>query len=110
MGSKGVSSLRNADVTVYVRQNCCLCDDALAVVEPLARRFGACLRLVDIDTDPALQEAYQDKIPVVTVDGQPIAYGAVSALRLRRALEGEGPSSRYLRFLKRWPGSKRRRS
>jgi hypothetical protein len=57
-------------VTFYTRRRCCLCDDALAVVQAVQRRAPFSLSIVDIDKDPTLVEAYGHKVPVVMVDGR----------------------------------------
>ena len=58
------------EVVFYTRARCCLCDEALAVIERAGRRVSFELSSVDIDGDPALVAAYGDKVPVVTVDGR----------------------------------------
>ena len=56
-------------VTVYGREGCHLCEDALAVVRRVAADLAAEVRTVDIEADPALLRAYMERIPVVAVDG-----------------------------------------
>ena len=52
-------------VTLYSRENCELCDAAQADLEALQQEIPHKLILVDIDEDPALKEAYGEKVPVV---------------------------------------------
>ncbi|KAA3647262.1 MAG: DUF2085 domain-containing protein [Chloroflexi bacterium] len=52
-------------VTLYSRQNCELCDEAQADLEALQKEIPHKLVLVDVDKDPALKEAYGEKVPVV---------------------------------------------
>jgi glutaredoxin len=62
-----VSDLR---VVVYGAPDCCLCDDAKAVLRPAAARLGFDLVEVDITGDPRLEAAYRQEIPVVEIDGR----------------------------------------
>ena len=58
------------DVVVYSRKGCHLCD---VVKETLAGAQGKASfqwREVDIDTDPDLQQRYNDEVPVVYIDGR----------------------------------------
>src|SRR4051794_28524208 len=45
-------------VTVYTRQQCCCCHQAIALVERYRRRHKFTLNEVDIDADPALRARY----------------------------------------------------
>lgn len=56
-------------VTLYGREDCCLCAEAREILERVRRRRGFELRERDIDHDEALQRAYLERIPVVTIDG-----------------------------------------
>ena len=59
-------------MTVYVRQGCHLCDEAVAVVERVAAGRARVER-VDIDDDPVLHDRYTIRVPVVAVDGVEVA-------------------------------------
>lgn len=54
-------------VTLYMRQECHLCEQAKADLESLQELYPHRLVEVDIDSDPALQRAYLVEIPVVEV-------------------------------------------
>jgi glutaredoxin len=56
-------------VTLYTRQNCCLCDDAKAVLAEARTRTAFEYREVDIDSDAELRRLYNDDIPVIAIDG-----------------------------------------
>jgi glutaredoxin len=58
------------DIVVYSRQDCCLCDDALAQIEAARSSVPFSLRVVDVDDDPALAEKYGHEVPVVEIDGR----------------------------------------
>ena len=76
-------------VTVYSREQCHLCDEALDTV---CRVAGAVARpvdveKVDVDDDPTLREEYGERVPYVLVDGRPAFKFRVDAADLRDRLE-----------------------
>jgi glutaredoxin len=70
------------DVILYTRRGCHLCDDA----HSLLLRHGISPRLVDIDADQALQQRYNECVPVVTIDGKVRFRGPVNEVLLKRLL------------------------
>lgn len=58
------------EVTVYSRQGCHLCDVVKDQLTRLAARADFTLRVVDIDSDPELQQRFNDEVPVVFLDGR----------------------------------------
>jgi hypothetical protein len=58
-------------VVIYTREGCCLCDDALAVLERVRTRHPGAFTIeaVDIESDDALLRRYLERIPVIEVDG-----------------------------------------
>jgi glutaredoxin len=58
-----------ADVVIYGRPECCLCDDALEVLQRVRARLPFVLREQNIEQDEALLRRYLERIPVVTIDG-----------------------------------------
>jgi uncharacterized membrane protein len=54
-------------VTLYMREDCHLCEQAKVDLESLQEKYPHQLVEVDIDSDPALQRAYLVEIPVVEV-------------------------------------------
>jgi glutaredoxin len=56
-------------IDIYSRPGCYLCDEAKAVIERVQRRFAFALRVIDIESDPALEKEYGEQIPVVFVNG-----------------------------------------
>lgn len=73
-------------VTLYTRQGCHLCDDAKRALEAVLPEFGARLRVVDIDGDPALRAQYDYEVPVICLGERKIAKHRVDPARLRRVL------------------------
>jgi len=71
-----------AQVVLYTRNGCCLCDDALALLQ----RHGLEPELVDIDQFPSLREKFTNCVPVVEVDGKVRFRGRVNEVLLKRIL------------------------
>jgi glutaredoxin len=66
--------LMPAEVVLYTRPGCHLCDearDALAALRGAGARFE--LREVDIEGDERLLAAYMERIPVVEVAGEVVS-------------------------------------
>ena len=57
------------DVVLYGRPDCCLCDEARAVLEKVRAERPFRMSELDIESDDALMRAYLERIPVVTIDG-----------------------------------------
>ncbi len=55
------------NVTLYEKPDCKLCDEVRELLKSLQAKFPHRLAEVNIDTDPMLQKAYFDQIPVVEV-------------------------------------------
>jgi glutaredoxin len=75
-------------VTVYTRENCHLCEEAIGTIERVADEAGVdvALDLVDVDTDEQLRETYGERVPYVLIDGRPAFKFRVDEARLRRKL------------------------
>ena len=54
-------------VTLFSRQECTLCDRAIADLEALREEIPHELIVVDVDKDPALKAAYGERVPVIEV-------------------------------------------
>lgn len=54
-------------VTLYSKENCSLCDEAVADLRALQKEIPHELAVVDIEADPALQAAYGERVPVIQV-------------------------------------------
>ena len=76
-------------VVFYTRERCCLCDEALLVVERVRSTLPFQLGIVDVDSQPSLVALYGDKVPVVTVDGRLHAKFRVDAEAFSRRLRKE---------------------
>lgn len=63
-----------ADLTLYGRGYCHLCEDMKIALEPLRRDFSFVLHEVDVDTDPATEARFGELVPVLMV-GAPATPG-----------------------------------
>jgi glutaredoxin len=71
-------------VTLYKKPDCCLCDEALEVIERVRRHHDFALEKVDISADPTLLRQHGERIPVVLVDGEEVFVYRVDEHALRR--------------------------
>lgn len=76
-----------AEVTVYSKPDCHLCAEAMAELRGLQEELGFALEERDISTDEALERAYFERIPVVTLDGEVLFEYFVQEALLRERLE-----------------------
>ena len=60
-------------VTIYTREGCSICPDAIETIERIAEEedLELDLSVVDVDDDPELRETYGDRVPYVLLDGRP---------------------------------------
>jgi len=75
-------------VTVYTREHCHLCEEAIETIRRVAESVETRveIELVDIDEDESLREEYGDRVPYVTIDGQPAFKFRVDERTLRSKL------------------------
>ena len=74
-----------AEVILYTRSGCHLCDDAKSTLFA----HGLNPTEVDIDSDPSLREKYTNCVPVVMIDGRERFRGRVDEVLLRRLLRAD---------------------
>ncbi|MEI7694471.1 MAG: glutaredoxin family protein [Chlorobium sp.] len=73
-------------VTVFGKKECCLCDQAIELLEKVQLSCPFELEKIDISAHPALQAEFGLKIPVIVVDGVPAFKYRVNENRLRALL------------------------
>ena len=56
-------------LTLLTRAYCHLCDDMRAALAPLARSANATIVEIDVDTDPALEARFGERVPVLLAGG-----------------------------------------
>lgn len=72
-------------LVLYSKPGCHLCDEMKHLIDRVATRIDLELEVVDISTDPALQDRYGLEIPVLLIDGRKAAKYRVT----ERELEGK---------------------
>lgn len=80
-------------VTLYTRQGCHLCDDALAMLQQFQKTYPHSLSLIDIDSAPELIALYGDKVPVIAVGSRPRLWGRINKVLLERLLHAQTRAS-----------------
>lgn len=75
-------------VTVYSREHCHLCEEAVEVLEAAAAAVDVPVAIaeVDVDDDPDLREQYGDRVPYVLVEDRPAFKFRVDPEEARRRL------------------------
>ena len=73
-------------VTLYVTDDCRLCEAAERLLRRLAPEMGFRLELVDISSDAALYERYCLAVPVLALDGEAVLSAPLDEARVREEL------------------------
>ncbi|MGH2610267.1 MAG: glutaredoxin family protein [Tepidiformaceae bacterium] len=73
-------------VTLYGRDGCHLCEEALGLLQKLAPGMGFEITQVDIELDDALLERYVFAIPVIAIDEWEVARAPIREDALEEAL------------------------
>ena len=81
-------------VTLYGRDGCHLCDEALAVLRRLERSLGFGVEVVDIEGDEELLGRYVFAIPVIAVGEREVARAPITAATLEDGLRAALAESR----------------
>jgi glutaredoxin len=79
-----------AELQLYTRKDCCLCEEMKRVLGEVAVRIPFALDAIDIDTSPALQDEYGNEVPVLFVNGRKAFKYRVTAKELEKRLKKEG--------------------
>ena len=74
-------------IDVYSRPGCHLCDEAKDVIDRVHNRFAFDMNVVNIETDPALEAAYGEEIPVVFINGNKAFKYKVDEAELERKIK-----------------------
>lgn len=70
------------DVVLYTRRGCHLCE----AVEDLLPHHAPEARVIEVGDDGELEREYGQRVPVVVVDGRPVAEGRIDEAALIVAL------------------------
>ena len=75
-----------AELTLYSRPGCHLCDDMKAIVAPVARELGCALHEIDISGRPELESRFGQEIPVLFIGARKAFKYRLTESELRRRL------------------------
>ena len=77
-------------LTLLTRAYCHLCDDMRAALAPIARSANATIVEIDVDTDPALEARFGERVPVLLAggveDGRELCHYTLDRARVSAAL------------------------
>lgn len=73
-------------LTLYLRHGCHLCEAMLAQLQPWQTELGFELETVDIDDDPALEDAYGELVPVLKLGESEICHYFLEVSKLQQYL------------------------
>ncbi|WP_321794415.1 glutaredoxin family protein [Caballeronia sp. J97] len=86
-----MNSASGAPFILYGRAWCHLCEDMRADLEPIAARHGMAIEWIDIDQDPLLEARYDERVPVLTLDGVELCQYRLDAPAVYAALGARQP-------------------
>ena len=59
-----------AQLVIYTRNDCCLCDEMKNVIRQVAAHTPLALEEIDVDGAPETQEKYGGEVPVLFINGR----------------------------------------
>ena len=59
-----------AELVIYTRNDCCLCDEMKDVIREVAAHTPLALEEIDVDGSPETQEKYGSEVPVLFINGR----------------------------------------
>jgi hypothetical protein len=82
----GAGAAAPLSLKLYGRSYCHLCDEMLAALAPLRSEFGFAVEVIDIDSDPALQQRFDTLVPVLMHAGTELCRYRLDAAKVRAYL------------------------
>ena len=76
-------------VEIYSKRGCCLCEEMKEVLLRVQQDIPFSIQEIDIESALALYEAYKERIPLVTINGQPAFKSHMTDVDFRRRLSRE---------------------
>jgi glutaredoxin len=86
-----MTSKPGASFVLYGRAWCHLCEEMRAELAPIAARHGLAIEWIDIDEDPQLEARYNERVPVLTLDGVELCQYRLDARAVHAALGAREP-------------------
>jgi glutaredoxin len=90
----------NRKLTLYSREDCCLCDDMKSVIADVGLKIPIEVEVIDVDRSDEVREKFGDEVPVLFVDGKKAFKYRVTARQLAKRLKGENRPLSWLRLSK----------
>ena len=81
-----------AQLQLYTRRDCCLCEEMKSILCRVADRVSFALEEIDVDTSPVLKEKYGNEVPVLFINGRKAFKYRLTAGELEKRLRREGIS------------------
>lgn len=75
-----------AQLTLYSRVDCHLCEDMLDTLQAFSKDLEFSVDVVDIDQEPSLRLRYDTRVPVLAVGEQEICHYFLDKVALCKAL------------------------
>jgi len=75
-----------AQLLLYSRKDCCLCDEMKNVIHRVAARVPLALDEIDVDSSPELAQQYGNDVPLLFVNGRKAFKYRVTEKELKRRL------------------------
>ncbi len=76
--------MSRAELTLYFRYGCSLCEEMQRALGPLQRELGFRLAAVDIESDPALEGRYGEWVPVLAAGEEELCHYFLDPQTVRR--------------------------
>ncbi|WP_118791855.1 MULTISPECIES: glutaredoxin family protein [Neisseria] len=74
-------------LTLMFREYCSLCHKMRDELRPFQDEYGFGLDVFDVDDDPALEEKYNELVPVLLAGDEEICHWFLNEARLKQFLE-----------------------
>ena len=71
-------------LTLYSRQDCCLCEDMKSVIAEVAAKIPLELEVIDVDGTDEVREKFGNDVPILFIDGRKAFKYRVTAKELQR--------------------------
>ena len=81
-----------AQLLLYTRKDCCLCEEMKTTLHRVADRVSFALEEIDVDTSPVLQEKYGNEVPVLFINGRKAFKYRLTSVELEQRLRREAVS------------------
>lgn len=74
-------------LTLYTRQQCHLCEQAMQAIMELKNEYSFTIEEIDIDQNDELTEKYGLMIPVLLINGKEAVYGQINKNIISKRLQ-----------------------